>query len=57
MEEDGPTEPVRVLGRRRRRHGTRLEIEVLIEWLGKPIDESTWELESDIMDRFPNFKP
>ena len=57
MEEDGPTEPVRVLGRRRRRHGTRLETEVLIEWLGKPTDESTWELESDIMDRFPNFKP
>lgn len=57
MEEDGSTEPVRVLSRRRRRQGSRLETEVLIEWLGKPTDESTWELEADIMDRFPNFKP
>ncbi|XP_072953304.1 uncharacterized protein [Typha angustifolia] len=57
MEEDGSNEPVRVLSRRRRRQGSRLETEVLIEWLGKPTDESTWELETDIMDRFPNFKP
>ncbi|XP_072953432.1 uncharacterized protein [Typha angustifolia] len=57
MEEDGSNEPVRVLSRRRRRQGSRLETEVLIEWLGKPTDESTWELEADIMDRFPNFKP
>ena len=50
-------EPVRVLARRRRRHEGRLETEVLVEWLGKPSDEATWELETDIMDRFPDFTP
>lgn len=57
MEDDAPTEPVRILGRRRKRHGARLETEVLVEWLGRPADESTWELESDILARFPDFAP
>ena len=50
-------ELVRVLARRQRRHGTRLEMEILVEWLGKPSDEATWELETDILERFLDFSP
>ena len=57
LEEIEIVEPVRVLARRRRRHGTRLEMEILVEWLGKPSDEATWELETDILERFPDFSP
>ena len=44
LEEIEIVEPVRVLARHRRRHGTRLEMEILVEWLGKLFDEATWEL-------------
>ena len=55
--EDEVVEPVRVLAKHRIRVEGRLETQILVEWLGRAADQATWEFETEILDRFPDFRP
>ena len=58
MDADGPQPtPLRVLAKRRVRQDGRLVTQVLVEWTGGPTSDPTWELEDDLLTRYPDFTP
>ena len=49
-------EPLRVLERRLGKVGNKAAVYVLIQWTNGEESDATWELHSDIVKRFPEFK-
>lgn len=57
LREDGLLEykPQAILERRLGKRNNRPVMYVLIQWTNKPIEEATWEVYGDLLERFPDF--
>ncbi|GKC47210.1 retrotransposable element Tf2 [Tanacetum coccineum] len=49
-------EPLAILNRRMKKVNNKVAVYVLVKWSHHTDEDATWELYSDLLQRFPNFK-
>ena len=47
-------EPVAILGREVRKLRSREIVSIKVQWKNRPVEESTWESEVDMQERYPH---
>ena len=59
LREDGLLDykPQAILERRLGKLNNRPVMYVLIQWTNRPVEEATWEIYADLLQRFPDFDP